>query len=127
MFRAGRRSTVRIYVGNLSYEMTDEDLRGLFEPYGEVSSANVITDKFTGSSKGFGFVEMPAREAGQKAISELRGREIRGRALNVDEARPQGTGGGGGGSRAGARPGGGGPGRGPRGGGGGYGGHRGGY
>src|SRR5258706_8741789 len=115
MFRAGRRSTVRIYVGNLSYEMTDEDLRGLFEPYGEVSSANVITDKFTGSSKGFGFVEMPARDAGQKAISELRGREIRGRALNVDEARPQGTGGGGG-PRAGARPGGGG-GRGPRGGG----------
>ncbi|MBI3450824.1 MAG: RNA-binding protein [Acidobacteria bacterium] len=120
---------MRIYVGNLSYEMTDDDLRGMFEPYGEVSSANVITDKFTGSSKGFGFVEMPAREAGQKAISELRGREVRGRALNVDEAKPQGMagGGGGGGGRpggGGGRPGGGG-GRGPRGGG--FGGPRGGY
>ena len=118
---------MRIYVGNLSYDMTDDDLRVLFEPYGEVASANVITDKFTGSSKGFGFVEMAAREAGQKAISELRGKEIKGRALNIDEARPQGTGGGGG-ARSGARPGGGGGGgRGPRGGGGGYGGNRGGY
>ena len=116
---------MRIYVGNLSYDMTDDDLRVLFEPYGEVASANVITDKFTGSSKGFGFVEMVAREAGQKAISELRGKEIKGRALNIDEARPQGTGGGGG-PRSGARPGGG-AGRGPRGGGGGYGGNRGGY
>jgi RNA recognition motif-containing protein len=98
---------VRIYVGNLSYEVTDEELRGLFEPYGEVSAANVIIDKFTGNSKGFGFVEMPAREAAQKAIRELRGRQVRGRALNVDEARPLGQGGGapaGRGPRAGAGP-----------------------
>ncbi len=114
---------MRIYVGNLSYEVTDEDLRGLFEAYGEVTSANVITDKFTSSSKGFGFVEMTARDAALKAIQELRGREVRGRAINVDEARPQGAGGGG----AGRGPrGGGGGGRGPRGGGG-YGGGRGGY
>jgi cold-inducible RNA-binding protein len=117
---------VRIYVGNLSYDVTDDDLKGLFEPYGEVASANVITDKFTGNSKGFGFVEMPAREAASKAIQELRGREVRGRTLNVDEARPSGAGGGGGGGGRGGPRGGGGGGRGPRGGGGG-GGHRGGF
>jgi len=92
---------VRIYVGNLSYDVTDQELRELFGQYGEVSTASVITDKFTGNSKGFGFVEMAEREGAQKAIQELRGRQIRGRTLNVDEARPMGTGAGGGGPRGG--------------------------
>lgn len=103
---------MRIYVGNLSYDVTDQELRELFAAYGEVSSASVVTDKFTGNSKGFGFVEMPTREAAQKAIQELRGRQVRGRTLNVDEARPLGSGGGPGGGRGprpgGPRPGGGG-------------------
>jgi len=122
---------VRIYVGNLSYDVEDQDLRTLFEAYGEVSSATVIKDKYTGNSKGFGFVEMPEAEAGGKAVKELRGKEHKGRTLNIDEARPQGAGGGpgggpGGGGGRGPRPGGGG-GRGPRGGGGGgFGGGRGG-
>jgi RNA recognition motif-containing protein len=119
---------VRIYVGNLSYDVEDQELRSLFEPYGEVASASVIKDRYTGNSKGFGFVEMATNEAGQKAVKELRGKEYRGRTLNIDEARPPAAGdrpgGGGGGHSRGPRPGGGGGRGGPRrgGGGGGYGG-----
>jgi len=95
---------VRIYVGNLSYQVTDEELRQAFEPFGEVASASVIMDKFSGQSKGFGFVEMPSKSEGEAAISSLNGKDLKGRALNVNEARPRPEGGGGGG---GARRGGG--------------------
>jgi len=79
---------MNIYVGNLSYELTEEDLRSLFEQFGTVASANIIKDKFSGQSKGFGFVEMPAKAEGQSAIDGLNGKEKNGRALKVNEARP---------------------------------------
>jgi RNA recognition motif-containing protein len=103
---------VRIYVGNLSYQVTDEELRQAFESHGEVSSANVIMDKFSGQSKGFGFVEMPSKNEAEAAINSLNGKELKGRALNVNEARPRpgpGGEGGGGGGRGGNRGGGGRP------------------
>ena len=80
---------MNIFIGNLSREATDEDLRKLFEAFGEVTSANVIKEKFGGQPRGFGFVEMPAKEAAQTAITELNGKEFMGRALNVNEARPR--------------------------------------
>jgi RNA recognition motif-containing protein len=80
---------VRIYVGNLSYSVSDEELRQAFEAFGQVTSASVIMDKFSGQSKGFGFVEMPVREEAEAAIRELKGKDLKGRALNVDEARPR--------------------------------------
>jgi RNA recognition motif-containing protein len=80
---------MNIYVSNLSFNVQDEDLRGFFEEYGEVSSAKVITDKFTQRSKGFGFVEMPSDEAGQKAIKELDGGMVEGRAIKVMVAKPR--------------------------------------
>lgn len=92
---------MRIYVGNLSYQVTDEELRQAFEPFGEVSSANVIMDKFSGQSKGFGFVEMPTKSEAEAAISSLNGKELKGRALNVNEARPRPEGGSGGGAKRG--------------------------
>ena len=79
---------MNIFVSNLSYAINDDDLRQAFEEYGEVSSAKVITDKFTGRSRGFGFVEM-SDEHGQKAIEELNGAEFDGRALVVKEANPR--------------------------------------
>jgi RNA recognition motif-containing protein len=79
---------MKLYVGNLSYSMNDTTLRGLFEPFGTVESARVISDRDTGSSKGFGFVEMADADA-QKAMGALNGREVDGRALRVNEARPQ--------------------------------------
>lgn len=79
---------MRIYVGNLSYEATDVDLRTTFEDFGEVESATIIKDKFSGKSKGFGFVEMPSNEEAQSAIEGLNGHELKGRKLNVNEARP---------------------------------------
>jgi RNA recognition motif-containing protein len=97
---------VNIYVGNLSYETTSEELKTLFEASGTVTSASVIMDKYTGQSKGFGFVEMSAKDQAQAAISALNGREHRGRAMNVNEARPRedrGSGGGGGGGGGGRR------------------------
>lgn len=110
-----------IYVGNLSYGVTDEELRQMFSEFGEVSSANVVMDRETGRSRGFGFVEMPDDGAAQEAITALNGQEQGGRTLTVNEARPrQSTGGRGGGY------GGGGGGRGGYGGGGGGGGGRGG-
>jgi RNA recognition motif-containing protein len=83
---------VNIYVGNLSYQVTDEDLRTAFENYGEVSSAKVIKDKFTDQSKGFGFVEMSGQTEAESAIQEMSGKELKGRTLTVNEARPRNEG-----------------------------------
>ena len=80
---------MNIYVSNLSFNVTDDDLQGFFSDYGVVSSAKVITDKFTGKSRGFGFVEMPDNDAAKKAISELDGGVVEGRAIKVTEARPR--------------------------------------
>lgn len=90
---------MRIYVGNLNYDANDETLLGLFKEYGQVESAKVITDKYSGRSRGFGFVEMPDSAEAQKAIEALNGQEVDGRTLKVNEARPRGSGGGGGGDR----------------------------
>ena len=89
---------MKLYVGNLSYNTTDSTLNDLFSPYGQVESARVITDRDSGTSKGFGFVEMSNSDA-QKAMGALNGREIDGRAIRVNEAKPQESrsGGGGGG------------------------------
>ena len=80
---------MNIYVGNLSYQMTNEELQGLFEQFGEVSRVNIIKDRETGRSKGFGFVEMVEEVAGKKAIEALDGEESNGRNLRVNEARPR--------------------------------------
>ena len=80
---------MNIYVSNLSFNVTDDDLRGFFESYGEVTSAKVINDKFTGRSRGFGFVEMPNDEQAQKAIQELDGATVEGRAISVTVAKPR--------------------------------------
>ena len=85
---------MNIYVGNLPFSVTDDSIREAFEPYGQVTSASVIKDKFSGKSRGFGFVEMPSDDEGQKAIEELNGKELDGRALKVNEARPRSEGGG---------------------------------
>ena len=95
---------MNIYVGNLSYGTNDASLRVAFEPFGEVASAQVIMDRETGRSRGFGFVEMPSDEQARAAIAELNGKELDGRTLNVNEARPRADrGGGGGGDRGGSR------------------------
>lgn len=106
----------RLYVGNLSYSVTSESLEALFAQFGSVNSAQVIQDRDTGRSKGFGFVEMGDENAAQQAINALNEKEHEGRALTVNEAKPR-EGGGGGGGRGGY--GGGGGGRGGYGGGGG--------
>jgi RNA recognition motif-containing protein len=80
---------MNIYVSNLSYAVQDDDLRGFFQEYGEVSSAKVIMDKYTNRSKGFGFVEMPDDAAAQKAIAELDGGMVEGRAIKVMVAKPK--------------------------------------
>ena len=80
---------MNIYVGNLSFDMNDAELRQTFEEFGEVSSATILKDRYTGRSRGFGFVEMSDDDEGKKAIAELSGKEINGRALKVDEARPR--------------------------------------
>ena len=80
---------MNIYVGNLSPEVTDEDLQQAFEAFGQVSSVNVIKDKFSGRSRGFGFVEMPAKGEAQAAIDGLNGKELKGQTLTVNEARPR--------------------------------------
>jgi cold-inducible RNA-binding protein len=79
----------KLYVGNLSYEVTDTDLQNLFVPHGTVQSAQVIMDRDTGRSKGFGFVEMDNGDQAQAAITALNGQEVNGRALTVNEARPR--------------------------------------
>ena len=80
---------MKIYVGNLSYEVTEEDLRMALEQFGQVESVAIIKDRQSGQSKGFGFVEMPSKAEGQSAIEGLNGKELKGRALNVNEARPR--------------------------------------
>ena len=82
---------MNIYVGNLDYKIDDQDLEGIFEEYGTVSSAKVIMDRFSGKSKGFGFVEMDDNEAANKAISELNGSQLENRDMVVNEARPRKT------------------------------------
>ena len=120
---------MKIYVGNLSFQTTNQDLNDLFGAVGAVESANIIEDRETGRSRGFGFVEMANSEDGDKAIAELNGKEVDGRTLKVNEAKPQeNRSGGGGGGRGGYGGGGGGRGgsgggnRSGGGGGGGYGG-----
>jgi len=122
---------MNIYVGNLSRNASEDELRTLFEAFGQVTSANIIKDKFTGDSRGFGFVEMPEKEEAEKALAELNGKEFQERTLAINEARPRQDRrpGGGGGSRGGFGGNGGGGGRGGFGGngGGGGGGGRGGF
>jgi RNA recognition motif-containing protein len=118
----------KLYVGNLSFRTTSDELKDLFSQAGEVESASVIEDRETGRSRGFGFVEMATSEGGAAAITQFNGYELGGRALTVNEARPKADRGGGGGGGRGGYGGGGGGGRGGYGGGGGggYGGDRGG-
>ncbi len=116
---------MNIYVGNLSHETTDDDLRQAFEAFGQVESATVIKDRFSGESRGFGFVEMPSKTEAETAIQEMNGKDVKGRAVSVNEARPKAPrsgGGGGGGGRGGSGRGGSGGGGERRGGGGGFGG-----
>jgi RNA recognition motif-containing protein len=97
---------MNIYVGNISWDLTEEDLKSAFEAHGQVSTVKIITDKFTGRSRGFGFVEMPEKAEAEAAISGLNGKELKGREIVVNEARPRQEG-----SKGGARRG-----RSPRGG-----------
>lgn len=95
---------MNIYVGNLAYSTGEEDLRQAFSAFGEVSSVSIIKDKFTGNSRGFAFVEMPNNREGQAAIEGMNGKDLNGRNLTVNEARPRTEGGprgGGGGGRGG--------------------------
>ncbi len=120
---------MNIYVGNLSHEVTEDSLREAFEPFGQVESVNIIKDRFSGESRGFGFLEMPSKQEAEKAIEEMNGKDLMGRAVNVNEARPKtnrrdsrggrGGYGGSGGRGRGGGSGGGGRGRGGSGGGGG--------
>ncbi len=80
---------MKIYVGNLSYDVTEEELRQEFASFGEVESVNIITDKYSGRPKGFGFVEMPSVSEGQAAITALNGKTLKERTLNVNAARPR--------------------------------------
>jgi RNA recognition motif-containing protein len=91
--------SISIYVGNLSFESNEGDLKTLFEQYGAVDSAKIISDQFTGRSRGFGFVEMASREEGLTAIRELDSKDFNGRTLKVNEARPRKDSGPGGGRR----------------------------
>lgn len=102
---------MNIYVGNLSYDVTEEDLKQAFSAFGQVESAKIIKDNYTGRSKGFGFVEMAGRAEAQSAIDGLNDKELKGRTVKVNEARPRtgnrGSRGGFGGGRKGGRQGGG--------------------
>ena len=91
----------KLYVGNLTYQMTDQELHDLFSEAGNVASAQVVSDRYTGQSRGFGFVEMATEDEAQQAIAAINGRNVGGRALVVNESRPR-EGGGGGGSRGGS-------------------------
>lgn len=100
-------SVVNIYVGNLPYTTTDQELQDLFSQFGALSKVSIISDRETGRSKGFGFVEMSNDEEGRQAIEALNGQQFGGRALTVNEARPRAEGGGGGGGGRGGYSGGG--------------------
>jgi RNA recognition motif-containing protein len=80
---------MNIYIGNIAYSVDEQELGQIFSEYGEVSSAKIIIDRVTGRSKGFGFVEMPNSDEGQQAIDSLEGKEVGGRKLRVNEARPR--------------------------------------
>src|SRR5712691_1381862 len=112
--------TMKLYVGNLAFQTSSQDLQELFGQAGTVESASVVEDRDTGRSRGFGFVEMSSKEEGAAAIAQFNGKEVNGRSLTVNEAKPRENRAGGGGGRGGFGGGGG------RGGGGGYGGKRGG-
>jgi RNA recognition motif-containing protein len=106
---------MNIYVGNLLFDVTEDELREAFAPFGEITEIRLIMDKFSGKSKGFGFIEMPSKEEAEKAIEEMNGKEMKGRAMTVNVAKPKvdrgggrGRGGFGGGKRRGGRSGGGG-------------------
>jgi RNA recognition motif-containing protein len=114
----------KLYVGNLTYSITDSELQEMFQAHGTVASAQVIMDRDTGRSKGFGFVEMGSDQEAQAAIAAMNGKDMGGRSLTVNEARPKESGGGRGGSGGGGRGYGGGGGGGGYGGGGGGGGGR---
>ncbi len=100
---------MNIYVGNLSRDLSESDLREAFAAFGEVSSSSIIKDKFSGESRGFGFVEMPNKDEAEKAIAALNGKDLKGRTATVNEARPRtdkprtGGGFGGGAGRGGSR------------------------
>ena len=100
-----KEKRMKLYVGNLSYEISEPELKQMFEQFGKVDSASIIKDKFSGQSKGFGFIEMDSQADAQSAMEALNGKDVKGRAIIVNEARPRPEGGGG-------SPGGGGRGRG---------------
>jgi len=80
---------MNIYVGNLSRNVTEDDLKEAFEAFGQIASVNVIKDKFSDEPRGFGFIEMPSKDEAQSAIDDLNGKELKGQSLNVNEARPR--------------------------------------
>jgi len=84
-----RGAEMNIYVGNLSYEITDDEVRDIFSPYGEISSVSIIKDKYSGQSKGFGFVEMPNQAEAEEAIKALNESDLKGRNIKVNQARPK--------------------------------------
>ncbi len=92
---------MNLYVGNLLFDVSENDLRNAFEQFGQVTEVRLIMDKFSGKSKGFGFIEMPSKDEAEKAISEMNGKDFMGRALNVNVSKPKTDrrGGGGGGGR----------------------------
>ncbi len=94
---------MNIYVGNLSRDVSEEDLRQAFEAFGQIESVNIIKDKFSGEPRGFGFVEMPSKTEAQSAIDGLNGKDLKGQSLNVNEARPRSDDRKGGGKRGGGR------------------------
>jgi len=87
---------MNIYVGNLLFDVTEDELKELFAPFGQVTEVRLIMDKFSGKSKGFGFIEMPSKEEAEKAINGLNGKDMKGRAMTVNEAKPKTDRGGGG-------------------------------
>ncbi len=108
---------MNIYVGNMPFDVSEDDLREAFEQFGEITEVRLIMDKYSGKSKGFGFIEMPSKDEAEKAIEEMNGKEFKGRALSVNEAKPKTDRGGRGGRGGGGRGGFGGRGGGSRGGG----------
>ena len=99
---------MNIYVGNLTFDVSEDDLREAFKQFGEIAEIRLIMDKYSGKSKGFGFIEMPSKAEAEKAIEEMNGKDFKGRALNVNEAKPKvDRGGRGSGGRGGGRGGGG--------------------